>query len=398
MSMYYEFHNPVNLISGYGIIPNSIGATLKALNSKRVLLISDRENNSDGTVDIVRKSIIAGGVNVGGVYLNVPRDSSVLVISKIANLCMINSCDSIVAVGAGSVLDTAKCVRLIISQNTNHITDLKGFDMCNRGVDMPLVLVPATCGTGSEVSNVAVVLDETGTNKLDFVTEELLPNATIIDGSMLVFQSPMEILSAAFDALTHAIESVTGRQRNPISTKYACMAIMMIRDNLEYCLCDNPKEEHLHKLMEASTIAGVAQSSSMLGVVHAICYSLGVVLEIWHRECTAEVLPHVLKYDFECCKDLYAEMFFYLVPESVYVSTPKEDRAKVFCEYIQSWYKRLHALVGGSNTIVNLGLSEQNVDAVAKTASRDGLNIINPRYIDLHGIKEILLSIMRGDI
>ena len=134
----------------------------------------------------------------------------------------------------------------------------------------------------------------------------------------------------------------------------------------------------------------------MAGSVHAISYALGVVLGHWHREYVAEVLPFVLEYNFEQSKHIYEELYFYLVSESDYINTPKEMRAQAFCKYVAEWFKTLSKKIGGNKTIVELGLSEQNIENVAKIAVLDGTNFTSPRYIDYDAIKNILTRILRG--
>ena len=397
MNDYYEYYNPIILISGYGVIsPDSASTGVKDMGCKRVMILSDRENNKSGQVDIVRKSIAVGGVSIGGVFIDIPNDISSQTVAKIANLCRVNSCDSIVAVGGLKVLDAAKCVRLLISQNANDIEDLQGYDMCRVGNRMPLIIIPTICAIAGEASNVSVLKDKSGEKKIEFISEELFPHSIIIDAKMVVNQSREKILLSAFDAITNAIECVCGAQRNAISTRQSCFAIKDIRNYLEKCLEDTSDGESLQQLLRASTIAGVAQSSSMLGRIHGISYGLSVELGVSNIDCVAEVLPYMLKYNYDKWKKMYEMLYFYIVEEDTYLSTPKEHRAKAFYLYIRQWFLRLSEKIGGLPTIAEMGLNPDMFDKIIKRTLIEGAGLTNPLYNNTVDIHNMLSDIYGG--
>ena len=398
MKDYFEFYNPVSLIAGQKCVQSHLAAELKLLGCKRVIVLSDNYCNDNGQLKIVRDNINAGGINIGGVYIDIPFNGNLVVVKRIADLCRINSCDSIVAVGGSSVLETAKCVKIVLTQNAHNLDELQGYDTVRSGYKMPMILLPVMCGSGSEVSNVSVIRDRIHNNKIEIVTSELFPNASLIDSQLIANLSKDRVLDSAFDALANAIESVCCLQHNPISTRYAYMAIMIIRDNLEKALKGGKNTINLQKLMEAASLAGVAQSSSMLGSVHSICHGISIILDVNHATAVGEVLPRVLKYNIESSKEMYGKMLFYILPESEYVSTPKEKRAEVFYTFLHDWYMQLKRGIKDMKTLAEHGLSVDNIDEITGKALMDGANLTNPRHIDDNAINLILTDILEGKL
>ena len=165
---YYEFQNSTKIISGKNSIDN-IPAELNFFNSKRPLLISDSVLNKIGTVDKIVKATENDEIKIGFKYTDVPQDSDLEVINRLCKIYKENNCDSIVAVGGGSVIDTAKGVRMLISQNVEDINELMGNEILKYGVHVPFIVIPTTAGTGSEVTLVAVIEDKIKKVKMEFI-------------------------------------------------------------------------------------------------------------------------------------------------------------------------------------------------------------------------------------
>ena len=155
---YYEFQNSAKILSGEFALEN-IPSELIALNGKNVLLISDKVLENIGTMQKVIDAIDTEDIEIKSVYTDVPSDSSIEVINKIVKVYKENNCNSIVAVGGGSVIDTAKGVRMVLSQEKDDIMELAGCELITYGKHIPFIVIPTTAGTGSEVTLAAVILD-----------------------------------------------------------------------------------------------------------------------------------------------------------------------------------------------------------------------------------------------
>lgn len=383
---YYEFQNSTKIISGKNSIDN-IPAELNFFNSKRPLLISDSVLNKIGTVDKIVKATENDEIKIGFKYTDVPQDSDLEVINRLCKIYKENNCDSIVAVGGGSVIDTAKGVRMLISQNVEDINELMGNEILKYGLHVPFIVIPTTAGTGSEVTLVAVIEDKIKKVKMEFISYFLLPDVAILDPQMTMSLPKKATASTGMDALCHAIESYSCIQKNPMSDSYAISAISLIRDNLFKVIENGNDAEARLNMANASLMAGVAFSNSMVGLVHAIGHSLGAVCHVPHGDAISILLPYVLEYNLDVCKNEYAKLLFFLADEETYIKTLKEERANKTIEIIKEWINKLNQITGLPN---KLEISDEDIEKVAKIAINDGAIIVNPKKANYEDIVEIL--------
>ena len=383
---YYEFQNSTKIISGKNSIDN-IPAELNFFNSKRPLLISDSVLNKIGTVDKIVKATENDEIKIGFKYTDVPQDSDLEVINRLCKIYKENNCDSIVAVGGGSVIDTAKGVRMLISQNVEDINELMGNEILKYGVHVPFIVIPTTAGTGSEVTLVAVIEDKIKKVKMEFISYFLLPDVAILDPQMTMSLPKKATASTGMDALCHAIESYSCIQKNPMSDSYAISAISLIRDNLFKVIENGNDAEARLNMANASLMAGVAFSNSMVGLVHAVGHSLGAVCHVPHGDAISILLPYVLEYNLDVCKNEYANLLFFLADEETYIKTLKEERANKTIEIIKEWINKLNQITGLPN---KLEISDEDIEKVAKIAINDGAIIVNPKKANYEDIVEIL--------
>ena len=384
--LFYEFQNSTKIVSGKNSVAN-IPAELEFFNSKRPLLISDTVLNKIGTVEKISKSLKDGNIEIGYTYTEVPQDSDLEVINKLCKIYKENNCDSIVAVGGGSVIDTAKGVRMLISQNVQDINDLMGNEILKYGIHVPFIVIPTTAGTGSEVTLVAVIEDKIKNVKMEFISYFLLPDVAILDPKMTVSLPKKATASTGMDALCHAIEAYSCIQKNPMSDSYAISAISLIRDNLLNAVENGNDEEARLNMANASLMAGVAFSNSMVGLVHAIGHSLGAICHIPHGDAISILLPYVMEYNLDKCEENYAKLLFFFGTEEEYMNTPKEKRAEKLIEKVRNMINDLHEKTGLPN---KLEISDEEIEKVAKTAINDGAIIVNPKKADFEDIVEIL--------
>lgn len=386
---YYEFSNTTKILSGEYALEN-IPVELKALGAKKALVLCDETLKKIGTMQIVLDAFLGKGIEIGETYTEIPPDSSIEVIEKIVQIYLDKECDSIIAIGGGSVIDTAKGVRMMISQNVKNIMELAGCEMISYGKHIPFVAIPTTAGTGSEVTLVAVILNKCQNIKMEFISYYLLPDIAVLDPRMTI-SLPAKITAATgMDALCHAIESYTCLQKNPLSDSYATAAINLIRENLiEVCKNGNDKKRRL-AMANASLMAGVAFSNSMVGIIHAIGHALGGVSRVPHGEAMAILMPYCMEYNLDKMGELYAELLLPLAGEEVYTSTPKAERAKKTIETIRNMQQELNKLTGLPLTLSEKQVKKEDFEKIAKTATNDGALIVNPKNAEVKDIIEIL--------
>lgn len=387
---YYEFQNTTKIISGESAI-NNIAAELKFYNTNSPLLISDEILKNIGTVTKIKDAINTDNtVKVMAEYTEVPQDSDLKIINKLAKIYKENNCDSIVAVGGGSVIDTAKGLRMLISQCEEDINKLMGNEILKYGIHIPFIVVPTTAGTGSEVTAVAVIEDKIKKLKMEFISYFLLPDVAILDPEMTVTLPKKATASTGIDALCHAIESYTCMQKNPISDVYAKTAIKLITENLVNAVKDGKDKQVRLAMANASLMAGIAFSNSMVGLVHAIAHSLGAVCHIPHGDAVAIILPYVMEYNLDKLKNEYAELLICIISEEEYVNTKKEKRAERTIEEIKKMIAKLNSIAGLPAKLRDAKVVKDDFEKVAKIAINDGAIIVNPKAVEEQDIIKIL--------
>lgn len=386
---YYEFQNATKILSGKLAI-NNIPAELKFLNAQSPLLISDEILNKIGTVKKVKDAINTDNkIKVKTEYTQVPPDSDLKVVNKIAKIYKEQKCDSIVAVGGGSVIDTAKGVRMLLSQNKEDINELMGNEILNYGKHIPFIVVPTTSGTGSEVTLVAVIEDKIKNLKMEFISYFLLPDVAVLDPEMTMTLPKKATASTGIDALCHAIEAYTCIQKNPLSDAYAISAIKIIMDNIEIAVKNGENKKARLSMANASLMAGISFSNSMVGLVHAIGHSIGAVSKVPHGDAISILLPYVMEYNFDVVKEEYAKIALYTIPEEC-INKSEEERAVLLIGKVKSLIKKLNEETGLPKRLKDVKINKNDFEKIAQTSINDGAIIVNSKKADIIDIINIL--------
>jgi len=286
---YYEFFCPVKIVAGNAALEH-IPYELRSLSAERPMIITDKGVNGAGLIDHVLGAFAESGMEIVEIYDDVPPDSSIKVVEDIAAVYRQKKCDSIIAVGGGSVIDTSKGVNILVSEGGTNLHDFSGVGVLKKPLN-PFFVVPTTAGTGSEVTLVAVIADHEKGVKLPFTSYFLLPNAAVLDPRMTLTLPAHITAMTAMDAMTHAIEAYIGLAKNPISDAYGFAAIKKISDNLIPVLNKPDDADARLELAQASTMGGIAFSNSMVGFVHSLGHSLGALCHLPHGLCMNLFLP-----------------------------------------------------------------------------------------------------------
>ncbi len=290
----FAWSGPTHLEIGAGRAAMAGVLVDQRLGCRRALLISDAGVNEAGLTDIVRGAL---GSLLAGEFLDVPQDSGLEVIDACADHGRAVDADCVVALGGGSVLDTAKAAVVVLSEGRQaKAMDAVGIQLLSTD-PLPLLAIPTTAGTGSEVTNCAVIRDANRGRKVYIVDDRIIPPVAILDPQLTVGLPPLLTASTGMDALTHAIEAVVSRQANPISEGLALQAIRMIAINLPL-VTDDPGDLEARVLMQqASTMAGWAFSVAQVGLVHGMSHALGARHGVPHGIGNGILLPHVMRFN-----------------------------------------------------------------------------------------------------
>lgn len=386
---YYEFFCPVKVIAGHAALEH-IPFELSTLGSKRPMIITDKGVRSNNLLTPIEAAFESTEAVIGYIFDDVPPDSSLETVRKAAQLYRDNNCDAIIAVGGGSVIDTSKATNILVSEGGDDLLKYSGAHNLPKPLK-PFFVIPTTSGTGSEVTMVAVVSDPEKNIKMAFASNYLMPHAAILDPRMTQTLPPHLTAMTAMDAMTHAIEAYTCMAANPISDAYATAAIKKISNNL-FNVLDNTADAHGRlELAQASTMAGIAFSNSMVGLVHSLGHALGAVAHLPHGLCMNLFLPYVLEYNKEINGDKIADLLLVLAGPDIYAQTPANQRADKAISTILTIRDRLFTLTKLPRTLSETGkVTEAQLDEVAEKALNDGSIIYNPKEASLEDLKSIL--------
>lgn len=392
MNSYFEFLNSVKLLCGAHSLER-LPHEMHQLGAKRALLLSDAILEQIGTLATVQQAL--GQDLESYSYTDIPVDSSLNKVNELVALYKAQGCDCIIALGGGSVIDTAKGVRLVLSQDSDDLLSFCGMDSLKRGIAIPFAVIPTTAGTGSECTGVAVIKNEAAKLKIEFVSPYVMPDMAILDPQMTLSLPPKATASTAMDALCHAIEAHTCLQANPVSSSFATAAISLISKNVVRATTKPSDKTARTNMAIASCMAGIAFSNSMVGLVHAIGHVLGAQCRVPHAVVMAILLPHVMRYNFKVCTESYAELLMYLSPESfaTHASSSTESRARSAIEQVEALLQELNQACELPLRLRDVGVTEADFTPIAKDAINDGAIIYNPRTA---GIKDIVALLKKA--
>lgn len=375
---FFQFRCPTKITYGTGL-SRDFSAELDALGVERLFIITDQILYNAGLVTPIADGLIAGGKNVVGIFKEVPSDSGVKVIEAAAAAAVQAGSDAIIAIGGGSVLDTAKGANILVSLGGNLVEDYSGAQTIGQALK-PLIAIPTTAGTGSEVTEAIVILDEATQTKLTFVDEHLLPTLAILDPQLTVSMPPKTTAATGMDALTHAVEAMASIQRGPMSDALALKAIALLHENLVTAVREPGNLDARGAMLVAATLAGIAFDHAKVGVVHAVAHTIGAMFHVHHGTANSIFLPYGMEYNFEEAYAAYAQMApsFGIVD----LGAPPEEKARKVIAAVRALRAELEASCGLPQSYSALNVTADRLPAIADGATADGASFQNPRPVE----------------
>lgn len=369
----FTFNNPGSVRFGAGLLAE-IGQIARAEIGDRVLLITDPGMIATGIIDHAERSLGAAGVSVT-LFSDVAADPPEHVVLAAVEAAQKNDVDGVIGLGGGSSLDVAKIAALLAGSG-EKLSDIYGVGQA-KGPRLPLMLVPTTAGTGSEVTPISIVT--TGTNeKMGVVTPLILPDIALLDPE-LTLGLPAPITAATgIDAMVHAIEAYASASpnNNPMSRLLACEALRLMGGALLSVIKEGSDIAGRSDMLLGSMLAGQAFANSPVAAVHALAYPLGGHFHIPHGLSNALVLPHVLRFNAETHPEPYAEIAPYAFPHLAEVAPTK--RALAFAEALQS----LSEACGLPQRLRDMDVPEAMLPKLADDAmNQTRLLVNNPREV-----------------
>jgi alcohol dehydrogenase len=285
------------------------GQALAARGIQRVFVMVDGNLHLMGMTQGVLRSLQKRGVayEIWSCPAGEPIDSDVLAAMQQLRQA---DCDGILALGGGSVLDAAKAVAVLSTNPTLTLSDLR--PESRLAPRLPLIAIPTTAGTGSEATQVAVIINALSRHKQVLLHTALLPDMAIIDASLTLGVPASITATTGIDALTHAIEAYVASNATPLTRSLAYRAISLIGEALPQAVGQGQDIAAREALMMASYMAGMAFSNAGLGVCHACAHQIGAAYGMAHGMANAIMLPAVMNFNRLVCKQTYAEIGYAL--------------------------------------------------------------------------------------
>jgi alcohol dehydrogenase len=402
---FFQYMTKTRIVGGHAGILCELGPELEPFRAKMACVVTDKVVQNLDILSNLEKSLHSVGIEVKDVFADVPQDSDVEVVERVASRFAAARCELLIAIGGGSVIDTAKAVNILLAHG-GKLRDYQGVQMLTEPL-LPLIVVPTTVGTGSEVTKVAVVVDREDFRKLTFVDDRICPTIAVLD-PLVTFSLPNRlVVSTAIDAFTHAIESYIDLEHAPFSDSLAIAAGRLIRENLPSALADadetwnEARNEARANLQIASTMAGNAFSHSMVGIVHALAHALGSVAGVPHGIANGLMLMEGIRCNAEVAGDRIAEFAFMsgFTNQTDQMNHTNPSLSVEAGNVTQNAIVRLEKFRNQVFTMANLSLELQSygvesghLPLLVERALEDGAMVYNPKVVEANEVLQMYVN------
>lgn len=376
----FSYHIPTQIEFGNGAIAR-LPEFVKALGGSRVLVVGDPGVQRAGLIDRVQ-AILTGASIFNAVFADVESDPATRSVDEGTVHGKANGCDLVVGIGGGSALDTAKAIGLMLV-NDGNIKDYVGIGKVPRA-GAPVIAVPTTAGTGSELTIWSVLSDKVAKAKISVGSVLNCPAIALLDPELTLSLPPQITAATGMDALTHALESYVNTATQPISEAMSDQAMTLIARSLRKAVADGSDVEARGDMLLASTIAAMAFNSTRLGLVHAFAMPLGAKFGIPHGLVNAIMLPGVMRFNHLANPRKFARIAEIFGEKTAGLSV--EEAAALSVSAIE----KLKLDVGITAKLSNFGVTEGRFDEIVDEAMLSGNVPVNPRQPTHDDMKALL--------
>lgn len=368
---FFSFELPTRILFGIGALGN-LRLELDTYGWRSALIVTDKGVRAAGLLASLEERLAGIAYEV---YDGVLPNPTVECIE--AALPQAQGRDLLIAIGGGSVLDSAKALNAIKTHG-GSVLNYEGNDAL-PGPCGPLIAIPTTAGTGSEVTFIAMVTVPQRQQKLPLVSRCLAPTLAIVDPELTKTLPPSVTAHTGLDALTHAIETLVSVSAQPIADLLALQSIQLISENLPVAVKDGANMEARANLSYAALTAGIAFNNGWTGMAHALAHAFGGLYDLPHGLCCALALPATMEFNLEVQKNKYEQIAQVLGAPSA-----------------EGGIERVRALiseVGVPLCLRDVGVKEGDLDKITELALADGSVLFNPRQPTPQELRELLQKI-----
>ncbi|MBY6069987.1 iron-containing alcohol dehydrogenase [Marinobacter salsuginis] len=369
----FTFNTTKSVICEPGAIKR-LGQIVKEQMGKKVLLVTDPGLIKAGLLDRATESLNEAGVEYT-LFDGVVADPPVSVVEAALADAREAAVDGVIGFGGGSSMDVAKLIALLIGGG-EKLDDVYGVGQA-KGTRLPLIQIPTTAGTGSEVTPISIItVGET--EKKGVVAPQLLPDIALLDAELTLGLPAHVTAATGIDAMVHAIESYTSASanNNPVSRALAREALRLLGANIETAVKNGTDVKARSDMLLGAMLAGQAFANSPVAAVHALAYPIGGIFHVPHGLSNALVLPHVMRFNTETCGEAYAVLATDVFPDLA--DTPSDQRVNQFIDRLEA----LSADLGLEQTLREVGIGEADLATLASDAMKQTrLLVNNPREV-----------------
>ncbi|WP_047153930.1 iron-containing alcohol dehydrogenase [Aneurinibacillus tyrosinisolvens] len=378
----FEFGLHTQIHYGTGSL-NNLVEVLNKHGYQNVLICTDPGIAQSGILERLDTILQKGEIKYT-VFSEVQPDPTLEVVETVKQLYLQNGCDALIGIGGGSSIDTAKGASAAVA-NPGDLGQYEGKNkLPNRGPDV--IAIPTTAGTGSEVTHATVLKDTKRQYKMGILSQHLHPKAAILDPELLTTLPRGLAAITGMDALSHAIESYTSNQAQPITEALGLHAIRLISKSLRPFVARRTDLEAASQMMLASTIAGAAFIWGRVAAVHALSHPLGGRYKIPHGLANSILLPVVMDFNVSTNLEKFKEIAI-IMGENVDGLSQREAAQRAVHAVKQLVDDLDIPATLGANKV---NLSPEEIQVVAQEAFDSGVALANPKIVTVEDLKKIL--------
>lgn len=381
----FTFSIPQHIVFGQGML-EKLPELAERIGGKKAFIISGPHLSKIGLVEKCMEALKTAGI-LCAAFTDTEGNPSTDTVDKAMKGFQESGADFIVAFGGGSPLDVAKAVATVGTYG-GQITDYEGVGKV-PGPVIPMIAIPTTAGTGSEVTAFSVITDHSRNYKLTVGSNYLLPQYAILDPKLLT-SVPMKIAAACgIDAMVHALEAYLSLAASPFSDMMALKALELIGGNLRAYIANRGNMDAAEAMLQGSLFAGIAFSHARLGDVHAMSHPVSAYFDVPHGLANAILLPTIVTYNELADQGKYYDIYYCIAtcPVSRHLFTPHMLTEEILT---------LNRDLGIPGSLSEVGVKEEFFEMMAEDAMKSGNIAVNPRSTTKEDILKLYKKAYRG--
>lgn len=372
----FSFSVPQNIIVEKGGLAK-LPEVAKELGGTKAFIISGPHLNKMGIVGKYIEALEAKGIKATA-YTDTEGNPSVETVEKATESFKESDSDFIIALGGGSPMDVAKAVG-VVAKYGGSITDYEGGGKVPGDI-IPLIAVPTTAGTGSEVTAFSVITDHSRNYKLTVFSYKLIPAYAILDANLLTTAPPSVAAACGIDAMVHALEAYISTAASPFSEAMSEKALELIGKNIRRYVANRGDIDAAENMLVGSLFAGIAFSWARLGNVHAMSHPVSAFFNVPHGVANAILLPTIVEYNALADTGKYYKIYRYIakapVPEEVFEP-----------DMLVNEIKALNKELNIPASLSEAGVTDDKIGAMSEDAMKSGNILVNPRSSTIKDIE-----------